>query len=149
MAKTVLVSSIDKSTTYPVSVSVSADKCKGAIIVVFDESYTEQMFYELPSITIEIYVDCDGDKVLYLSRGIGLQTGDSGKFFATYLSGIPTSCYFNIIPNFDKGALDAHNQAVLTGRVVPFPCPDETIEEQLWKTPTTTFPIKLVWDDFN
>lgn len=147
MAKTTLVNSIDMSTEYPIDVSISAPNCKGAIIVTFDDEYTEQMFYELPDITIGVYVDCDGEKALYKSRGIGLQTG-SNKSFATSLSGIPTSCYLRITPNFNNDALIAHNEAIVTGREIPYPFPDEETINELWKTPTETFPIKLEWDDF-
>lgn len=148
MAKSVLVTSVDRSTEYPITKTISAPKCKGAVMVIFDDSYTEQMFYELPSITIEVLVDCDGEKAVYKSRGIGLQPTIGKKSFAVEISGIPTDCYFNIIPNFDNSALKAHNEAVVTGREIPYPFPDEKTISELWTTQTETFPIQLAWEDF-
>lgn len=150
MAQTTLLSSVTKTTDYPVEVSVSADNNCGTVIVKYDTPYTKQMFYELPNITINIYLD----DVLYESRAISLEITDENIAVGNILTDIPKSCKFSIIPNFDNSALDAHNEALKTDNMeyfgyIPSSPPTHDWHDDLWTTPTETFPITLVWDDTN
>ena len=137
MAETTLVSSINRTDTYPKYVdNISAKYCCGAIKIVLDNSYTEQMVHELPNITINIYTEQDGERVLYTSRAITMKVPDDGEPIESILIDIPTSFTFAIIPEFDKYALLSHNKDVkINGG-------------ELW-APTTEFPITIIWDDTN
>ena len=139
MAETILVSSILKNDTYPKYVdNISAKYCCGAIKILLGDDYTEQMISELPNITINIYTEQDGERVLYTSRAITMQVPDvDGEPIESVLIDIPTSFTFAIIPEFDKYAILSHNKEVkISGG-------------EMWLQPTTEFPITIVWDDTN
>lgn len=137
MAETILTTSILKNDEYPKCVDVEAANCCGAIKILVDNSFTEQMAHELPNITINIYTDSDGEQVLYTSRALAISVPEVGKPIEDVLIDIPEVCTLAIQPEFDNNALLSHNNEVkISGG-------------ELWTTPTTEFPITLVWDDTN
>ena len=138
MAQTTLLTTISRNGTYPVYTNISAPYSCGAVKILVDSTYTEQMLYELPNITINIYTESDGEKVLYTSRALTMQVPEANNPIESILVDIPTTCILAVIPEFDDTALEAHNEAVCTSK-----------EGTKWTEPTETFPITIIWDDTN
>lgn len=114
------------------------DKNKGFFSLV-TVNWTEQMFYELPTITVELYIKngTTNIKTPLFSRVIktynpNAKTIESWEHTRNVID-VPESCYLKIIPNFDNNAVSARNSLIENG-----------IEEgELWETSTTQFPIIL------
>ena len=114
------------------------DKNKGFFSLV-TVNWTEQMFYELPTITVELYIKngTTDIKTPLFSRVIktynpNTKIKESWEHTRNVID-VPESCYLKIIPNFDNNAVSARNSLIENG-----------IEEgELWETPTTQFPIIL------
>ena len=83
--------------------------------------WTEQMFYELPSIVVELYIEGDSNRVktslfsqvikLYDERFI------TGKAFPHTINveNVPENCFIKIIPCFDDNAIPARNALIENG----------------------------------
>ena len=138
MAQTTLLTTISRDGTYPVYTNISAPYSCGTVKILVDSTYTEQMLYELPNITINIYTESDGEKVLYTSRALTMKVPEANNPIESILVDIPTTCILAVIPEFDDTALEAHNEAVCTSK-----------EGTKWTEPTETFPITIIWDDTN
>lgn len=137
MSSTILCSEINKTTTYPQTISISAPNNCGTISVICDSSYTEQMVYEMPTIVIDIYIPAEGKDSLYKYRSISC-TIDKDKPQSFPLTDIPETCTFYIQPNFDNYVYETHNEEIINSE-----------SEDYWETPTTIFPISLIWNDTN
>ena len=138
MAETTLISSIDRNDTYPKYISVTADKCKGYLSIT-PNNWTAQMFYELPSIKFEIFVDSNGEKVRYKSTCEVIKTYNPAFpvelpwEVCSELLNIPKTCYIAITPLFDLNAVVARNELIKNG-----------IEDgNAWNTQTDTFNITI------
>lgn len=138
MAETIIVSSINRNTEYPVYQDITAKYCCGTVKIIIDDTYTEQMLAELPNITINIYTESDGEKVLYTSRALTMAIPNDSNPIESVLIDIPTSCILALIPEFDNNAIISHNSAVCTNN-----------EGTMWTDITTEFPITIIWDDTN
>lgn len=138
MAQTTLLTTISRNDTYPVYTNISAPHSCGTVKILVDSTYTEQMLYELPNITINIYTESDGEKVLYTSRALTMKVPEVDNPIESILVDIPTTCILAVIPEFDDTAFEAHNEAVCTSK-----------EGTKWTEPTETFPITIIWDDTN
>lgn len=138
MAETIIVSSINRNTEYPVYQDITAKYCCGTVKIIIDDTYTEQMLAELPNITINIYTESDGEKVLYTSRALSMAIPNDSNPIESVLIDIPTSCILALIPEFDNNAIISHNSAVCTNN-----------EGTMWTDITTEFPIQIIWDDTN
>ena len=138
MAETIIVSSINRNTEYPVYQDITAKYCCGTVKIIIDDTYTEQMLAELPNITINIYTESDGEKVLYTSRALTMTIPNDSNSIESVLIDIPTSCILALIPEFDNNAIISHNSAVCTNN-----------EGTMWTDITTEFPITIIWDDTN
>lgn len=114
------------------------DKNKGFFSLV-TVNWTEQMFYELPTITVELYIKngTTDIKTPLFSRVIktynpNTKIKESWEHTKNVID-VPESCYLKLIPNFDNNAVSARNSLIENG-----------IEEgELWEAPTTQFPIIL------
>ena len=168
MATTTLASSITKSSTYPDSVSVSAPNGCGLLCFIPPGTLTQQMICELPAINIYIKLS---DGSVYSAINVYLdtvnsciksaETQSSGKDItypyspeAAYcipLHEVPASCSFEILPIFDDNALSAHNNDIENGNVMFLHTTSNGIvtdgEQDMWTTPTASFPISIVFDD--
>ena len=136
MAQTTLVSSIDRSETYPKLVSVSAPYCCGTLILKPDSSFTEQMLHELPTVTVNIYVLVDDEYTIWDSRALSVSLQEAELSNNGILIDIPTTCMFGITPNFDNFAVESHNEGILVNG------------GEVW-TKTDTFPLEVIWDNTN
>lgn len=137
MASTILCTEINKAITYPQTIEVSVPNNCGTISVVCDDSYTEQMVYEMPSIVIDIYIPVDGKDSLYKYRSISC-TVNKNIPQSFPLTDIPETCTFYIQPNFDNYVFETHNEEIINSE-----------SDDYWETPTTIFPISLIWNDTN
>ena len=132
-----IVSSVLKNDTYPKYVDITAPYGCGTVSILLDDSYTEQMRQELPNITINIYTEHDGERVLFTSRALSMPVNSTKLKFSTILKGIPNECIIAFIPEFDNNAFISHNNnAVVTG-------------DEVWSAPITEFPITVVWNNAN
>lgn len=138
MAETIIVSSINRNIEYPVYQDITAKYCCGTVKIIIDDTYTEQMLAELPNITINVYTESDGEKVLYTSRALAMAIPNDSNPIESVLIDIPTSCTLALIPEFDNNAITSHNSAVCTNN-----------EGTMWTDITTEFPIQIIWDDTN
>ena len=138
MAETIIVTSINRNTEYPVYQDITAKYCCGTVKIIIDDTYTEQMLAELPNVTINIYTELNGEKVLYTSRALTMKVPDTNKPIESVLIDIPTTCTLALIPEFDNNAITSHNSAVCTNN-----------EGTMWTSITTEFPIQIIWDDTN
>jgi hypothetical protein len=138
MAET-LLTKIKRSDTFPYMVKVTANTNSGYISIMTD-NWTPQMFYELPSIKFDIYVDENSVKSKYnpISINLDTYTGDIvDEKICSRILNVPENCYIYITPLFDNNAIAARNMLIENG-----------IEEgTLWDTKTDTFPIDIVFDD--
>ena len=138
MAETIIVTSINRNTEYPVYQDITAKYCCGTVKIIIDDTYTEQMLAELPNVTINIYTELNSEKVLYTSRALTMEVPDTNKPIESVLIDIPTTCTLALIPEFDNNAITSHNNAVCTNN-----------EGTMWTNITTEFPIQIIWDDTN
>lgn len=137
MAQTTLLSSIDRGETYPKFFSVSASKNEFYVSITTD-SWTEQMFYELPCIRFDLYVEVNGILMKYktVSSYMGtynpVYTTDAWEF-AEKFTDVPENCQIAITPVFDMNALSSHNDLVENG-----------IEQgDIWQDQTDIFDITI------
>ena len=137
MAKSVLLSSVNRSESYPKMFSISAPYCCGTISIKKDESYTEQMLAELPSITFSVYTLQDDQYVLYKPRALSISVPKDSNPVSLAIIDIPTDCVLAVVPEFDNYALLSHNEGV------------EISGGDIWAVPTTEFPIEVTWDNTN
>lgn len=139
MAITTLCTQIDKSQTYPKFTTVSVPNNCGTLILQYGDGYdADQMIYELPSITINIYVEEEGTLVLFTSRALTLTVPTTQIEIGDVMTDIPDTCVFCLKPEFDNSAFNSHNEDVITSG-----------DGEMWNTPTQTFPIKILFDDTN
>ena len=138
MAQQILLNSINKSDTYPVRINVSAPHCCGTVILSYTSEYSEQMAFELPSVTVNIFIN----QTLYISRAISLSVSNENISIGNIITDIPSDCVFQILPNFDKCAVQSHNDDVLKN----IQYDDNTAD--IW-IPIETFPISVIWDNSN
>lgn len=166
MSTTILTTSFNRTTEYPEYVSISAPNCCGTVTLLLDESVTKQMCYELPAINIDIYVEVNGKKCLYMERALILHT-DINRPNKTYMIlDIPQNCYFAITPIFDNYALDSHNEMtkVFNANSTNWKTTYQNIpkkyveqfgyiypinEDNEWNEVTTEFNMTLIFDNTN
>ncbi len=165
MSQTTLLSSIDRTTQYPITVSATADNHCGMLQLILNSDWTEQMIHELPTINISIYTE-DGSK--YLSFDINMSTvNDELKNkdrslsqiepYSIAIYDIPKDITFSITPLFDQYAIKAHNDIINDGNIEIFETSSKGIVDtdsdnyssELWTTPTSTFDINIIFDDSN
>ena len=161
MAVTTLVSSIDRSETYPVAVAVAADNLCGTLILEPNEEWTSQMIHELPTINVSVYSTEDAK---LLSVDINLLTYDSNgreirvvEPYAVPIYNIPDEVVLKVKPLFDYNALQAHNDMIINGSVEIFKTDENGIvdtnmkdySEEFWTKPTSTFDITVLFDNSN
>lgn len=161
MAVTQLLSSINKSDTYPKSVSISAPDSCGILILMPNSEISEQQLFELPTINVKIF---DSSGKVFLNKDINLSTIDFNAIFTKQadpysvpIYDIPSDCICSINPIFDTNAFRCHNETVLNGNIGSFTTSDtgivdtsmEDYKSLLWETPTDTFDISVSFDDSN
>ena len=100
-------------------------------------NWTAQMFYELPSILVELYVDNDNTKIKTPLFSRVIKTYDerfiTGTAFPHTINvyNVPEDCYLKITPCFDDNAISARNELIRNG-----------IEDgPIWDSITTSFDI--------
>lgn len=136
MAEQIILTNVSRSTSYPQWIPISAPNSCGTITLKLDsESYTEQMIFELPSITINIYTLVDGVYSFFNSRALCIDSTNFEQPITSVITDIPTSCILSITPNFDDFALISHNH--MSG----------ILTEDIWTNPTSEFPLQLTWED--
>lgn len=130
-----LLTQIKRSDTFPYKKSITVDGNRGYISIKTN-SWTHQMFYELPSIKFEIYVDNSGVDSKYQPISFILDTYSQSMTDVEICSpilNVPESCNIFITPLFDNDAISARNQLVENG-----------IEDgSIWDTPTDTFDVDI------
>ena len=130
-----LLTQIKRSDTFPYKKSITVDGNRGHISIKTN-SWTPQMFYELPSIKFEIYVDNNGVDSKYQPISFILDTYSQSMADVEICSpiiNVPESCNILITPLFDNDAISARNQLVLNG-----------IESgTIWDTVTNTFDVDI------
>ena len=110
MAITTLCTEISKSQTYPKFTTISAPNNCGTIVLQYEGQYTEQMVYELPNITINVWVEENGNLVLFTSRAITMGVPKEPIEIGDVITDIPESCIFSLTPGFDNNAFCSHNE---------------------------------------
>ena len=139
MAQTELLNSISKSIDYPVEQNLSASYHCGTFSLIVDtDLWTEQMYYELPWIQLDIYITVGGIDIKYLSCNIMLDTDEPKKPYSVSVYGIPGSFKVKLTPGFDDNVITTHNEL----------CLQEDISNT-WGPQTLEFPCSVVWDDSN
>ena len=139
MAQTELLNSISKSIDYPVEQNLSASYHCGTFSLIVDtDLWTEQMYYELPWIQLDIYITVGGIDIKYLSCNIMLDTDEPKKPYSVSVYGISGSFKVKLTPGFDDNVITAHNEL----------CLQEDISNT-WGPQTLEFPCSVVWDDSN
>ena len=139
MAQTELLNSISKSIDYPVEQNLSASYHCGTFSLIVDtDLWTEQMYYELPWIQLDIYITVGGIDIKYLSCNIMLDTDEPKKPYSVSVYGIPGSFIVKLTPGFDDNVITAHNELCLQEDV-----------SNTWGPQTLEFPCSVVWDDSN
>ena len=165
MSQTTLLSSINRTTDYPITVSSTADSHCGTLQLILGSDWTEQMLCELPAINITILTENDSR---YLSFDINMTTVNEDyqnktggpepvEPYSLAVYDLPGSFKFSVTPLFDKHALSSHNENVSIGNIPYFQTSDKGIVDtdidnyssEIWDTPTTTFPITIKFDDSN
>lgn len=153
MAQTTIISSIDRSNTYPESVLISAPSNCGTIMLTLGGTWTKQMVAELPTINIKMFtIDNEWCKDFNLDIDTSsIFTEDGIAQNATFqLYDIPQSFYLKITPIFDNEALTAHNNTQENGVVFSIKTVNGIVtndEADIWTTITDTFDIELIFDD--
>ena len=112
---------------------------RNCYVSITTENWTAQMFYELPALRFDIYVDIDGEIVKERTQTFFFDTNtpflslDDSIHSATALSDIPETCCLAVTPIFDSDALNRHNRLV-----------DDNVESgEHWTEETQTFQIKI------
>lgn len=165
MSTTTLLSSISRTTDYPISISAYADNNCGTLQLILDDSWTNQMIHELPAINISI-LTADGSK--FLSFDVNMSTVNEelrnkerslspADPYSIAIYDIPKDITFSITPLFDQYALKAHNDLINDGNIEIFETSDKGIVDtdsdnystELWTTPTSTFDITIIFDNSN
>lgn len=161
MAVTQLLSNINKSDTYPKSVSISAPDSCGMLILMPNSEISEQQLFELPTINVKIF---DSSGKVFLNKDINLSAIDFNAIFTKQVEpysvpiyDIPSDCICSITPIFDTNAFRCHNETVLNGNIGSFTTSEtgivdtntEDYRSLLWETPTDTFDISISFDDSN
>lgn len=161
MAVTQLLSSINKSDTYPKSVSISAPDYCGMLILMPNSEISEQQLFELPTINVKIF---DSSGKVFLNKDINLSAIDFNAIatkqadpYSVPIYDIPSDCICSITPIFDTNAFRCHNETVLNGNIGSFTTSENGIVDTntedyrslLWETPTDTFDISVSFDDSN
>lgn len=165
MSQTTLLSSINRTTDYPVTVSSTADNHCGTLQLILGSDWTNQMIHELPAINISI-LTTDGSK--FLSFDVNMSTVNEelrnkdrsltpAEPYSIAIYDIPKDITFSITPLFDQYALKAHNDLINDGNIEIFETSDKGIVDtdsedyssELWTTPTATFDITIIFDNSN
>lgn len=165
MSQTTLLSSINRTTDYPITVSSTADSHCGTLQLILGSDWTDQMLCELPAINITILTENDSR---YLSFDINMTTVNEDyqnktggpepvEPYSLAIYDLPGSFKFSVTPLFDKHALSSHNENVSIGNIPYFQTSDKGIVDtdidnyssEIWDTPTATFPITIKFDDSN
>ena len=159
MAQTSILSSIQRSSTFPITQNVSAPNNCGTLALILNQNWTEQMIHELPTINVAVYVDTD---IKLLSIDIDMTTVCSDKTdlepikpYSIPLFDLPESFDFVVTPIFDNNALASHNAQIDSGDVNVFNTSDTGIVDtnitdyssEYWTTRTDSFDIDIVFDD--
>ena len=146
MAITTLLQNIERSSSYPKIVNVSSPNGCGIISLVLDTShYSEQMLYELPSISIFIYALVGDTYTFYDSRALQIDVDNPEKPVSAVIRDIPKNCMFYITPQFDDNALHSHNMMTRTLYSESTLC--GATNNDIWTTPTEIFPITISYDN--
>lgn len=165
MSQTTLLSSINRTTDYPITVSSTADSHCGTLQLILGSDWTNQMIHELPAINISILTE-DGSK--FLSFDVNMSTVNEelrnkdrsltpAEPYSIAVYDIPKDITFSITPLFDQYALKAHNDLINDGNIEIFDTSDKGIVNtdsedytyRLWTTPTDTFDITIIFDNSN
>lgn len=161
MAQTTILSSIQRSQTFPITKSIQAPNNCGTLSLILDQSWTEQMIHELPTINVAVFVDTD---IKLLSIDIDMTTFCSDRIdiepvkpYSIPLFDLPEYFDFVVTPIFDNNALSAHNAQIDSGDIDVFNTSDTGIVDtdikdyynDFWDTPTSTFIVKIVFDNSN
>lgn len=159
MAQTSVLSSIQRSGTFPITQNISAPNNCGTLALILNQNWTEQMIHELPTINVAVYVDTD---IKLLSIDIDMTTVCSDKTdlepikpYSIPLFDLPESFDFVVTPIFDNNALASHNAQIDSGDVNVFNTSDTGIVDtnitdyssEYWTTRTDSFDIDIVFDD--
>lgn len=130
-----LLTQIKRSDNFPYIVHLTNTNNKGYISI-DTHDWTAQMFYELPSIKFDIYVDKGGERSKYnpVSYVVDTYTGlVNGTMISVSIKNIPEDCYIYIYPIFDKEAIMARNALIKNG-----------IEDgDIWTSETDTFDVTV------
>lgn len=138
MASTTILTSISRSTQYPLLTAVSSTNNKGYISV-RPIDWTKQMLCELPSIKFTIYTKLNQTNVKFDPVCIVVPTsqfvnGELQLFTSSEsIYNIPNTFYLAVEPLFDPYCIKAHNESVDAGLT----------NEQLWGDPTNTFNVEI------
>lgn len=165
MSQTTLLSSINRTTDYPITVSSTADSHCGTLQLILGSDWTEQMLCELPAINITILTENDSR---YLSFDINMTTVNEDyqnktggpepvEPYSLAVYDLPGSFKFSVTPLFDKYALESHNENVSIENIPYFQTSDKGIVDtdidnyssERWDTPTSTFDITMIFDNSN
>ena len=165
MSQTTLLSSINRTTDYPITVPSTADSHCGTLQLILGSGWTNQMIHELPTINISI-LTADGSK--FLSFDVNMSTVNEElrnkersltpeEPYSIAIYDIPKDITFSITPLFDQYALKAHNDLINDGNIEIFDTTDKGIvdsnddnyDSQKWLTPTSTFDITIIFDNSN
>ena len=165
MSQTTLLSSINRTTDYPITVSSTANSHCGTLQLILGSDWTNQMIHELPAINISI-LTADGSK--FLSFDVNMSTVNEElrnkdrsltptEPYSIAVYDIPKDITFSITPLFDQYALKAHNDLINDGNIEIFETSDKGIVNtdsedytyRLWTTPTSTFDITIIFDNSN
>lgn len=132
-----LLTQIKRSDNFPYIVHLTSTNNKGYISI-DTHDWTAQMFYELPSIKFDIYVDKGGERSKYnpVSYVVDTYTGlVDGTMISVPIKNLPEDCYIYIYPIFDKEAIMARNALIRNG-----------IEDgDIWTSETDTFDLSMTY----
>jgi hypothetical protein len=139
MAQTTLISSIERSVYYPTEYILSSPyRCGTFSLIVDTGTWTEQMYYELPCLQLDIYTTISGVDVKYLSCNITLDTDNPMEPYTVSLYEVPETFKVKLIPGFDNDAVTSH-KALCNQLNIP----------NTWVEETTDFNCELIWDNDN
>lgn len=155
MSQYTIVSSIDRSTSYPIDQVVSAPASCGTITLQLTNTFTKQMLCELPAVNIKILTGANNVKYDF---NVDMSTVNDMSFdlsgaepYSIQVMDIPSSCKISLTPLFDKYALESHNEMIKNGVVEDLTTSDgivdNTNDNDIWTTPTATFPISIKFDN--
>ena len=158
MAQFNILSSINRSTTYPLKKSITATYNCGTFCLVPTGDFTQQMLCELPAVNIKIFTGAN--EVQYdFDINMSIVNDDTLNYSAIYpysipVLNIPQSFSIKVTPMFDADALSAHNNDVENGNIEQFLTDGEIVDSNdysayLWTTETEEFPILIYFDNTN